>query len=104
MTIEVAPLESLIFVYQAGCSACEAAMPELDKFAAENPRLMIVKIKADGPHVLSLTGIKRLQATPTYVFRRGYDGVTHIGALKAKEIEKWMRAVINANGDEGDEG
>lgn len=94
------PLSDLVFVYMPGCEACEAAMPELDKFASSNPNTMIVRVRADGPMVDRLVG-KRVKATPTYVYRRGREGFTHEGMMTAKAIHQWIDAIIKR--EEGDE-
>lgn len=90
--INAQPLTSLIFIFRSGCEACEAAVPELDKFARTNPRMMVVKVNADGPHPFAY-GIAHVRATPLYLFRKGRDGYTHAGVLKAKQIEKWIDAI-----------
>lgn len=100
MTVEYEPLASLLFLYRAGCGACDAAVPELDKFMHSNPRLMVTKLDADGPHVERMTGLRRVEATPVYVFRVGGDGIMKVGAMKAKEIEKWLTRVTERGDDE----
>lgn len=92
--IEVPPRESLLFIYREGCEACEAARPELEKFEHDNPSLMVLQISADGPYV-RLTGARRVDATPLYVFRRGEQGFAHEGLMKAKEISKWITAIAD---------
>lgn len=93
MPIDTDPFESLIFIFANGCGACEAAMPELDKFMAANPRLMVTKIEANGPFVERLTGIRRVEATPMYVYRRGNEGVVKVGAMKVKDLDRWLRRI-----------
>jgi thiol-disulfide isomerase/thioredoxin len=91
--IAIEPFSDLVFVYQEGCGACEEAAPELDAFAAKNPTLMIMKIRADGPNVTPLLGTTKIRATPTYVYRRGGRGIMKEGAMTAKELAKWIEAI-----------
>jgi thioredoxin-like negative regulator of GroEL len=90
--IDYPPLESLIFFFRQGCDSCEEAAPELDKYARSHPRMMVVKVNADGPHPYAY-GIAQVNATPLYLFRRGHEGYTHAGALKATQIQKWIDAI-----------
>jgi hypothetical protein len=100
--IEIEPFSDLIFVFSPGCDASEAAAPELDKFARENPRMMILRIQADGPYVDRLIG-KRVRATPTYVFRRGGRGIVHEGMMKSKDLTRWLGVILKGNGDDDQE-
>lgn len=100
MTIEYDPFESIIFLYRHGCSACDAAMPELDKFMMANPRIMVVKLDADGPFVERMTGMRKVEATPVYVYRRGNGGVSLVGAMKNKDIERWLKRIREAQDDD----
>lgn len=94
MPIDVEPFMDLVYVWMPGCDACEAAMPELDAFARENPRIMIVKIQADGPFV-SMLRLPKIQATPTYVLRRSGRAFVHVGAMTAAQLAKWITAAVN---------
>ncbi len=93
--IDVPPMESLIFFFRNGCAACEDAMPELDSYARTHPRMMVLKVNADGPHRFAY-GIAEVRATPLYLLRVGRDGYTHSGFLTAKQIQKWIADVTEA--------
>ncbi len=81
----------LYFVYGQGCGACEEASPHLDAFVRENPTLMVVRLDAHGPHPERL-GLK-IRATPTYVYRVGFQGYAREGGMTAEEIGNWLNAV-----------
>jgi hypothetical protein len=87
------PFADLVFAYMPGCEACEAAEPEVDKFSNANPGMMVLKVRADGPIAIKLLG-KPVKVTPTYVLRRGGEGTVHEGALKAKDIERWISQAL----------
>lgn len=101
MTIAFAPFTDLVFVHMPGCEACEAAMPELVKFEAARPSMMVVKIRADGPMVERLLGRLKIEATPTYVVRINGRGVAHVGAMTSKALAKWVDAIIDRETGEG---
>lgn len=79
--------EALFFLYGVGCEACAAAEPELDRYAAKS-RLFILRLNAAGDQAKRV--LPRVTATPTYVFRRGGQSVAHVGALREKELAKWI--------------
>ncbi len=79
--------EALFFLYGIGCEACAAAEPELDKFAARSG-LFILRLDASREQAKRV--MKHVTATPTYVFRRGGSQVAHVGALKEKELSRWI--------------
>jgi len=81
--------ETLFFIRMDGCEACEAAMPEVDKFTSKHPRTMVLTIDANGP-IPDQLGVN-VRATPTWVFRRGQDAVVKVGFMKVTEIEKWIK-------------
>lgn len=84
----------MIFVFtMPGCTACEAAEPEIDTYAVAHPMDMILRVAADGP-IPGRLGLK-IRATPTYVLRRD-DGamVSHEGMMSARELEKWVRRAL----------
>jgi hypothetical protein len=87
----------LLFVYSKGCPACAHAKPEFEKFKARNPMQMALEIDADGPYPPQF-GLPRIRATPLYVLKLGEIGVTHEGAMKAEQIEKWVKAAQAAEG------
>jgi len=99
--IQIEPFSDLVFVYAVGCDACEEAQPELDKFAAAYPRMMIVKIQAGGPFVDRLLGRIKIKATPTYVFRLGGEGFSHEGMMTSKELATWIDTIMAR--EEGDD-
>lgn len=82
----------LLFFVQHGCHACAMAKPEFEKFKARNPLQLALEMDADGPYPAQL-GIKRIRATPLYVFRIGEEGVVHEGMMKADQIEKWIKTI-----------
>lgn len=79
--------EALFFLYGVGCVACEAAAPELDRYAAETD-LLVLRLNAAGDQAARL-GVK-ITATPTYVYRRGRETVAHVGVLKATQLRRWV--------------
>lgn len=81
----------LYFVFGQGCVACEEASPELDAFVRENPAFMVVRLDANGPHPAAL-GLT-IKATPTYVYRVGYQGFMREGGMTATEIGAWLNAI-----------
>jgi len=87
----------LLLFTQSGCPACEAAIPEWERFKSRNPRVMAIHLDADGPYPAQL-GLKRIKATPLYVLRDGETerGVTHEGVMKAEQLEKWATAATGA--------
>lgn len=84
-------VEVLYFVKQEGCPACEAAAPELARFMAAHPRVTVITIDANGPFPERL-GLK-LKATPTYFFKRGNEGAAVAGAMKMKDLERWVKKI-----------
>jgi thioredoxin-like negative regulator of GroEL len=82
----------LVLFTSAGCPACAAARPEFEKFKTRNPFMLAVECDADGPY-RERFGLKRIQATPLYVFQIGDEGVTHTGMMKADQIEKWIKGL-----------
>jgi len=82
-------MEVVYFVHAAGCQACEATAPEIDKFEAKHPRTMVLRIDAAGP-LPGILGLK-VKATPMFAFRRGAEMVTWVGATKEKEIESRLK-------------
>jgi thioredoxin-like negative regulator of GroEL len=93
------PLSDLIFVYMPGCEACEEAEPELETFVKAHPRMMVLRVRADGPFPAQL-GLKKIKATPTYVYRRGRDATMFEGGLTAKQIEKWIGEINSPSEEE----
>lgn len=93
MTIEslLRGREILYIAKAAGCAACMAAETELQTFERAHPSMMILRIDANGPLPERL-GLS-VKATPTYLFRRDNEGVTKVGMLKAKELEKWLKSL-----------
>jgi len=80
----------VLYVFTAGnCPACAEALPELEKFVEKHPSLQVLRLDAGGPFPQRI-GVK-IKATPTYVFRRGEGMASIAGALKASELEKWLR-------------
>ena len=80
----------LLFFYAKGCPACSVARPEFEKFLAEHRMVNGIAVDADSPFV-SLSGRKKIRATPLYVLRKGGETIAHEGVLKAGQIEKWLR-------------
>ena len=81
---------------QEGCTACAAALPEFERFKARNPMQLALQLDADGPYAAHFFGAKPIKATPLYVLKRGEEGVTHIGTMKAEQLEKWLKAASGA--------
>lgn len=80
----------VLYVFMSGtCEACAAADPEVTAFERKHPGVMTLRLSADGPLPERL-GIK-IVATPTYAFRRGDTAAVRAGALRAKDIESWLR-------------
>lgn len=86
----IAGREVLYVCKAEGCSACEVAELELQKFERRHPTVVVLRLDAMGPIPESL-GLK-VKATPTYLFRRGGEGVVRSGVLKMGELEKWIRS------------
>lgn len=87
----LADRELLYFFRSEGCPACAVALPELYRFMARHPALTVLVLDAGGPYPGQL-GVK-LRATPTYLFRHGEQGETHVGTMKSTDIEKWIRKI-----------
>ncbi len=87
----MADREVLYFFRQAGCPACEAALPELYRFMNAHPAATVLILDAAGPYPAQL-GIT-IRATPTYLFRHGEEGEIVARAMKSGEIEKWIRKI-----------
>jgi hypothetical protein len=83
----------LLMFTQGGCPACEAAIPEWEKFKGRNPMQLSLQFDADGPYAEHF-GLKKIRATPIYVLRAGEQGVVHEGVLKAEALEKWVKNSI----------
>ncbi len=80
----------VLYIFRAvGCPACEAAIPEVYRFMESHPAATVLILDAGGPYPAQL-GIK-IKATPTYVFRRGDQGESFTGVMKASEIERWIK-------------
>lgn len=84
----LAERQALYFVYQRGCAACEAAEPELLAFERKFPTLLVLRLDANGPFG---DRFGRVKATPTFVFQRGDQAIIRVGAVKAKELESWIK-------------
>lgn len=78
---------------QAGCPACEAALPEWERFKTRNPLTLALSFDADGPYPEHF-GLKKIKSTPLYVIKIGDEGVVHEGAMKAEAVEKWVKAAV----------
>jgi len=87
----------LLMFTEAGCPACEAAIPEWDRYKARNPMQLALEFDADGPYAEHF-GLKRIKATPIYVLRAGEEGVVHEGVLKADALEKWVKSSMDSLG------
>jgi hypothetical protein len=81
--------EALYFFFGRGCAACEVASGELDRFETKHPAVMVVRFDAAGPYPERF-GVT-VKATPTWMFRRGAEGITRVGVLKVSEIEAWLK-------------
>jgi hypothetical protein len=81
-------LETLYFVFQAGCEACEAAEADLRAFEARHPTVQVLRLNAWGPYPERI-GLK-VKATPTYLFRRGEQGAVREGVLAVADLEAWL--------------
>jgi thiol-disulfide isomerase/thioredoxin len=92
----LADREVLYYFHQAGCEACAAAAPELARFESKHPSLTVIKLDANGPYPGSL-GIK-LKATPTYALRHGEGIYTIEGALKATDLDRWIKKIGKGEG------
>lgn len=73
------------------CHACGEAAPEFERFERANPTLLTLSLNAGSPIVAKL-GLK-ITETPTYLYRRGNEGLVRTGALSAKEIAQWISAI-----------
>ena len=89
----------LLMFTQGGCPACEAAIPEWEKYKARNPLQLALELDADGPYPANF-GLKPIKATPIYVLRSGEEGVVHEGVLKADALEKFKKG-FNVEEDKG---
>ena len=86
----LADREVLFFVHSRGCEACAVAQPELDRFMSKHPAMTVLALDAEGPLPAQL-GLGKIRATPTYFLRRA-EGVAKIeGALRAADLEKWLK-------------
>lgn len=83
--------EVLYIAKQDGCQACAVADAELAIFERAHPSVMVLRIDANGP-IPARLGMS-IKATPTWLFRRDNEGVMKVGAMKAKEIEKWLKSL-----------
>lgn len=81
----------LLLFTQAGCPACEAAIPEWERYKVRNPMQLALAFDADGPYALHF-GLKRIRAAPVYVLRSGEEGIIHEGVLKADALERWVKS------------
>jgi hypothetical protein len=88
---------TLYFLYMDGCPACEAAKPELEKFARANPRIAVKKfdlLKTKWTYTAW-----NPEATPTYVLEElGYPRVQHVGALTKPRIEEFVASAKRMTG------
>lgn len=84
----------LLMFIQQGCPSCEMARPEFEKFKRRNPMQLALEMDADGPFPSHFK--VKIHVTPTYVLKNDEMGVVHEGAMKAEQIEKWVRAAIGA--------
>jgi hypothetical protein len=89
----------LLFV-QRGCPACAVAVPEFDRYRTRNPMQMALVLDADGPYEHQFVG-KAIRSTPLYMLRANGEkrGVTHEGAMKAEQLEKWVSSAAKAIGE-----
>jgi len=84
------PDREVLYVFKAeGCEACAMALPEVDRYIAKHPAATVLVLDAAGPYP-KLFGIS-IRATPLYVFRRGNEFAKREGAMKASDIEKWLK-------------
>ena len=83
----------LLFVSH-GCPACASARPEWEKYKSKHPLDMLLELDADGPYAGHLVGPKPIRVTPLYVLKDGDEVTTHEGAMRAEQIEKWVRAIV----------
>jgi hypothetical protein len=90
----LADREILYFLFEDGCEACAAARPELQKFISKHPTSIVLEIRASGPWPAAF-GMK-VKVTPTYVFRHGAEMTKTEGAMRATDIEKWIRKIGGA--------
>lgn len=82
---------------QTGCPACAQALPEFERYKTRNPLMMALEFDADGPYAEQFVK-KPIRATPLYLLKFGEEGVTHEGAMKAEQVEKWVNAVVKSLG------
>ena len=85
----------LLLFTQEGCPACNAALPDFEKFKARNPTAMALQFDADGPYAAHFVG-KRIRATPLYLLRNGDTGVAHEGRMTCDLLERWIKAATGA--------
>jgi hypothetical protein len=91
----------MLFLFtQHGCPACAIALPEFDRYRLRNPMQMAITVDADGPYGPQIVG-KAIRATPLYVLRANGEekGVTHEGAMKAEQLEKWVNTSVKMLGE-----
>ena len=83
--IEHAAVPVLIDFWSPTCGPCLMVAPELDKFAAANPDVLVLKVDASkNPSLLSRFGIR---GVPTFkLFSDGKETVTKSGFMDAKTM------------------
>ena len=80
----------LYFIHMPGCSACEAAKPELAKWKRQNPGVEVIPVD------LLKDGARWIHpwtpsATPTYVFEEpGRERVRYEGALTKARLDAFF--------------
>jgi len=93
--LDAPPLRPVVYLFTAdGCPACAHAEPEWERFKQRNPATLALEFDAEGPYP-SHFGI-RIVETPTYVLRVGERAVPHSGAMRAEQLERWIKAATRA--------
>lgn len=88
-------MRPVLYLFTAeGCPVCAVASVEWERFKKRNPAFLALEFDADGPYPAHF-GLK-IRATPTYVLRLAEKGIPHSGAMRAEQIEKWIKAATRS--------
>lgn len=83
----------LIDFHAVWCGPCKAMAPNLEKFAAENPHIKVVKIDVDqSPEIADQFKIRSIPTLVTFKDGRGLLGA--VGNLPKKTIEKLVEQAL----------
>lgn len=82
----------LYYFYQDGCSACAFAKPELEKFKAAHPEIMVMECNLSRKDWFISGWTPKV--TPGYLLKVNNEAVGNVeGALNLKLLEKWHKSL-----------